>query len=667
MKATFWYWAFAASALAWLPQAHAAAANAATVTRPAGAYRQIRLVLEKVGRDESPLTIVFSTRDGKVTRPLAPVLGTFARDPKYLLPLRIPRKRSEVYLADVSRLRLEGSAVEGELEAPIVHPGSTRTTSTVYHIEAAIDARTVAGRYRCESRRPQQNGKVEAFQGAVTGEALSPETLAERNALGEGTSWPAWHGPSHNMVAAPSNNALVDRLDQARLVWRSEEPTPAAPGSIMRSARGGEAHQRRIGGGGASPVVADGAVYLFYHVPSGTVHDEPLLERLKKIHDAIAKEQGAEAADAEKRRWLVDADDVVLAVDAATGATLWKAVLEGKGLNWQEHKDAYSNHSAAVGGGRVVAMGTTMRLYCFDATTGQLQWETGVGRKHEMLEKARADGLAARRMGTFLMKWGRNRTNGGAPIIVGNTVVTPDYTSHLDGYDLATGRRLWEAEGVCHYNASPVAWANGGTHYVVGSGPEKIALVRLSDGKVMWTVPVPHREHFTVGVAGEHLVCLTAEAKDGAKPMVVCYRIQPEAAKEIWRIEHPRQRGTNSQVPILLDGHVLVSGSEEGQLWKIELATGKVVGRGDAFGGNSLLTFAGDGRYFTVRDGKHGTVEIAMHDLATLATLGEMWRPPNPSTTSYHTPMSFPCVDGRLFIRGDDALYCYDLRKPKAP
>lgn len=42
-----------------------------------------------------------------------------------------------------------------------------------------------------------------------------------------------------------------------------------------------------------------------------------------------------------------------------------------------------------------------------------------------------------------------------------------------------------------------------------------------------------------------------------------------------------------------------------------------------------------------------------------------MWLPTNTSTTAYNSqPVVYPIVDGRLFVRGGDGLYCYDLRKP---
>jgi hypothetical protein len=73
------------------------------------------------------------------------------------------------------------------------------------------------------------------------------------------------------------------------------------------------------------------------------------------------------------------------------------------------------------------------------------------------------------------------------------------------------------------------------------------------------------------------------------------------------------------------------------------------------------------GRLSSVVDGKHGTTRIAMYttDPNDFRPTGpdQVWVPPHPNTTSYGPCMYHPVVDGRIFIRGHDAIYCYDLRE----
>jgi outer membrane protein assembly factor BamB len=474
------------------------------------------------------------------------------------------------------------------------------------------------------------------------------------------------------MSATPSGHTLVTDLANARLVWRSEDVTPAAPGSLYDSPRRGrEAHQRRIGSGGTSPVVANGLVYLSYHVPAGDVFDESLLDLCKEPNQRIRAQFGEKELQREMRRWLIDADDVVVAMNAATGETVWKTVFERAGANFQQHKNSYSNQACAVAGDRLIVTGSTMRLFCLNAITGETLWQSDLGGKHQRLEQAKAEALTTtKKQLPAGVRGGFNRTNGGAPIVVENVVVSPNYDSGLRGHDLATGKLLWETTGIHGDNATPVTTELDGNNVVIASGRELIACLDPIDGRVLWKQAVPNRNTFTVGVRGDTLVTLTPHVhphdKDPHRPQVICFDLSLNGATQRWAIDHPPGRGTNSQVPIILDQYVYVTGSDAGTAWKINAATGKVVAKGPGFGGNSVLTFAGEGRFFTIPDGKHGAVSISMHNMATMQQQGsELWQTPNPMTTSYHTPMSFPLVDGRLFVRGDNGVYCYDLRQKK--
>jgi hypothetical protein len=44
--------------------------------------------------------------------------------------------------------------------------------------------------------------------------------------------------------------------------------------------------------------------------------------------------------------------------------------------------------------------------------------------------------------------------------------------------------------------------------------------------------------------------------------------------------------------------------------------------------------------------------------------MSNLWPPKIPKTSSYAMKMhTMPIVDGRMYIRGADGIYCYDLRK----
>jgi hypothetical protein len=62
-------------------------------------------------------------------------------------------------------------------------------------------------------------------------------------------------------------------------------------------------------------------------------------------------------------------------------------------------------------------------------------------------------------------------------------------------------------------------------------------------------------------------------------------------------------------------------------------------------------------------DSQHGGVKFYPFPARPGAEVGSVWFPPHPHATTYQVGMSHAWADGRLFIRGKDAIYCYDLRR----
>ena len=84
------------------------------------------------------------------------------------------------------------------------------------------------------------------------------------------------------------------------------------------------------------------------------------------------------------------------------------------------------------------------------------------------------------------------------------------------------------------------------------------------------------------------------------------------------------------------------------------------------FGGGDACTIVVDGRVIADRDGSHNTnsLYLTAADPDNLRSFSvEAWSPPHAQTSAYHPPMVHAYAAGRLYVRGADAIYCYDLRK----
>lgn len=495
--------------------------------------------------------------------------------------------------------------------------------------------------------------------------------------------WPVWYGPNGNFSASASGGAdtltVVGDLKNARRLWVSEFVPPAA----AQSKRYGLATRYpHPSGGGASPIVYNGKVYQFYFVPSGAAHDEPHMKMLRQKH-------GAKAAAATIDKWRIAADDVIVCLDATSGKTLWKKTFPGEGLNWYDHKGIINNLTPCAFAGRVYFAGSTAILHCLDATSGEELWRIPIPAWHDDLQARKQKALDRKVLAQF------NRQNCRALTFAGGVVVTPDTHDGGDrgihGFDGKTGKHLWHVEKVVGSCVTPLRWVHKGAEYLVtANGAGRTACIRPWTGKVLWTEasmgynlfqPVLDGDLLLVNLLGRDAmkaqVAAAAAAaerakqsyggRQGAAGQLGCYRLSPAGAKLAWEL--PRQYGYpyNKAAAVILNGVAYVRGGlgKKG-LAVVEMATGKVLHEDGAEQNNTEAhAFGLSGRVFFERDSQHNHLDVTMFNADPKAwrPLGEVWRPPHPHATSYQTPISHPVVDGRIFIRGADAIYCYDLAK----
>lgn len=137
---------------------------------------------------------------------------------------------------------------------------------------------------------------------------------------------------------------------------------------------------------------------------TGFVRATPKLAAERLIQQA--KEVGYAGDDlppyAEEKTFAT-ADDIMLCMDAATGKTLWKAVVKDRAVNSQHHKVGPFDLSPAYANGRVFALSTSGWLYAFDAMRRRVRQPLGQGNAvRQALPHAR--GILQRRLETGLRK-----------------------------------------------------------------------------------------------------------------------------------------------------------------------------------------------------------------------------------------------------------------------
>ncbi|GDY11895.1 hypothetical protein LBMAG53_07730 [Planctomycetota bacterium] len=626
------------------PPSSPSATTAQVIPAPTGDYRAARITLELLpyaGRGvDYHLDGAF--RDGRM-----PVLGRHSHQNV------------------VGYLDLKGASITSHLVFGRNKPASMRVPPADdfdlnIAAEVAADGSvtgTYAGTMRTGMNKTAPSSDV---KGKISGFVRTEAQLAAlQKGFATGADWPSWAGPRGSLRAKTTPAVLVDDLAKARLIWRSEAALPQGPGSLFTLRSPMDAIDSRLGGGGSSPIMADGRVFLNYYEPnraSGASNtDFSIFEKWKQTRIKEGTWTDFELHPDTKAILCPRADQVMACLDASTGKTLWKTILPDAGINLQSHKSSAMNCTAFAGDGRVMAMDVGGRLNAFDAKTGQLLWSTKVTDS----------------------KPGTRAFNQGV-IGIGGVIIAGDQQTTLVGLDPASGKILWQIPSGTHPTFSmAVPWTKDGKDYALSYGPAAINLIDPPTGKILWSLPMTGNpgKYITVlqdtafiyrGVAAQN-----GAADDGSgdakKDGLVCLAIQLsiEKASELWSF--PCANISNGNIAPLPspDGRICIAGSTDVTL--LDARTGKQVATAKITNGpfNEGMVEYAHGRFLMTTDGSHGLQELQMlpDRIEDFTSIGTRSGFQHLQTCSYHNmPMTRAYVDGRLFIRGMEAIYCYDLR-----
>jgi outer membrane protein assembly factor BamB len=432
--------------------------------------------------------------------------------------------------------------------------------------------------------------------------------------------WPEWRGPTRNGVAAESPR-LADAwpAEGPPQVWRSEFIPGDERGNL------------------SSPVVADGRVYLYANwrtmepVAARTVTSEAIsgIRGEKAANQAsvakMEKIQGREFADQDALdQWFTangvtgfmrtlamkhvpvskeTAHDTLVALDAGTGKTVWKSEFPGR------HVGVESSSTPCVAGGRCYFLGSERNVYCVDAKTGDRLWTAQVPRGQNVSSSFLvADGVAA--------------------------VLSKD----LVAFDARSGKLLWTQTAVRGTSNSPSLWRHDGKAYAVVNTEQKVACVDLATGRLAWAVPGMKGANSSPAIVGDRLAIT---GSDG----LAAYRLAPDTAEPLWAVDRCRESSTS---PLIVGDHVYVVGN---RTFCVKLATGRVAWEAAAKGyiasplaADGKIVGTNDEEMFMFRASPDAYVSLGRVRLNTLHCASPAF------------------ADGRIFVRLEDSVACYDLR-----
>ena len=528
------------------------------------------------------------------------------------------------------------------------------------------------------------NGRKLAWEATSHGSFLKPTGTFDSAA-----NWSSFAGPLGTLEASKDGPALVDDLAKSQPLWRSESHVPVSYGNAADDRYATRAAGCRSGGGSSSPVYADGVIYIGFYVPNRSVETD-----WSKIHESrrtVYSGEGFKKLVAERKlidvevkaiedHWLPLADEVMVAMDARTGATLWRTTWPLRAYNLQTHKHRGTFGVPLVTAGKVFYPSFNNSLEVMDAKTGKPLWEFP---KYNEPPQTKY--------------WPKGPPSQ-SPLLIGDTVV---WSIGDTTYGLAadTGEVRWENKTERYKNHSLREVKLGKREFVFVAGhhhghPSTVRLIDPIDGKTMWSQKIG-----TLGIYEGHFANLLAVSGD--KLVAYRYKSPPADPKtnkidktkitdhiNAWRltetgIEHLWEDGDlpPDEGPHLAIAGGVVYGVGQHLVRCLDLENGKVLGEitegefphtegqvGDAPRSNPLLMVAGD-KLLLSPEGQHGNHGFVLFDsdpkkLTLLGDQQHKWVPPHASTTAYgRQPIVNPIVDGRMFLRGGNGIYCYDLRQ----
>lgn len=505
------------------------------------------------------------------------------------------------------------------------------------------------------------------------------KTYSEGEAIRVG--WPALAGPYGNFQPLRTDERIVEDLTNVKVAWESacadlgiaKQGTPFGKsfqsGKAVTKYLG--AHAGRHPGNWAGAIVAEGKVFVssFRPVGPGVACVFP---------DGVAAEV------------RVDAEDFVVAMDFHTGKTLWLSAEPGGMLVGGGKRQGFQV-APVYAAGKVFALGSTGRLFAYDAATGKRLWATDIGASFQKQDALRTQILASLARGTF--QYAQNPAWHTSLTVADGTLIVPTFTGGtLRGVDPATGKTRWEAKGVGSHLATPSVYRSGGREYVLTANPAgEMRLLDPKDGQELWKVTGLGPAYFTLAPSATH-VLVNVNPKSGGRGVgripgyYGAYRISPAKAELAWKMaEGPgngfavwmdsaaRYRYTIRAGLVYLETEGLKAGAP-GRFLVLKEDTGAVVAGHPNAGGEAdriagLWYLIGD-KILCRANNSHGPTHGGRHPWVLWRITGDqITRLPgtldqNEFTNGYEVNMEYPVVAGRLFERNEAGkLVCYDLRQ----
>lgn len=324
----------------------------------------------------------------------------------------------------------------------------------------------------------------------------------------------------------------------------------------------------------------------------------------------------------------------VIALRESDGTHVWKTRIGASG----GHKKYEGPRSTpTVDGGEVFVLNQHSDLVCLDAQSGELTWSVNLVEKFG---------------GEMMSGWKYSES----PLVDGDRVIcTPgggDGT--LLALDRKTGKKLWQTDkwtDTAGYSSVIIATIAGVRQYVQLTG-ESVAGVAPDSGKLLW---LAQREGKTAVVAtpvvADDTVFVTSSYGIGCNAFRIVNENGQWATEELYA---NKEISNHHGGVVLLDGHVY--GSSGGAFRCLDLASGELDFEGRSVGKGATI-YADGHLYLRSESGPVALIKATPEGLQEVSRFDQ---PDRSDKKAWPHPV---IAGGKLYLRDQDVLLCYDVRE----
>lgn len=341
---------------------------------------------------------------------------------------------------------------------------------------------------------------------------------------------------------------------------------------------------------------------------------------------------------------VVDGQSQLMALDLKDGKQLWSTPIgkDEKVMDYVSCTPTYSD-------GLVYAMGFAGAMLCADAETGKVVWEKDFATDYK---------------GHMMSVWGYSES----PLVDGNRLlVTPGgKEAVIVALNKKTGDLIWKTEAAdlgekgkdgAGYSSIVISHAAGRKQYVQLTGRGVIG-VDARDGKLLWNynrVANGVANISTPIVSGDHIFSSTGYGT-GAALLKISRKGQEFNAEEVYYLEAGQMQNHHGGMIQLGDYVYFGHGHNKGFPRCIHMPTGEVQWKDRGPGkGSAAVGYAEGNLYYRYENGIMALIEANPEEYKLKGTFE--------IATKHAQSWPHPVIlDGKLYLRDQDELHCYDIR-----